>query len=96
LRIDKSFALGSAILALGVVLLVFTFYLAYIAYSNYRPILPSSSDLSEAITNTTFELLNLVGKIAFLGVMVWASSILLKNGVEAVRAGRAPEEKKKE
>jgi hypothetical protein len=95
LRIEKTFTLGLIIILIGVSLTIFTFYLAYNAYLSYKPILPPTGDLSQAITNTSFELINLVAKIAFLGVMLWASTILLRHGVNVIKAEK-PAEKKQE
>lgn len=84
--------LGLAITALGVLL-------AYNAYMNYSPILPKATSLDEAITNTVYELLNLVLKLGFLGVMLWAGTALLKNGlstlIEAYRVDKvcSPQQK---
>lgn len=86
MKIEKTFTLGLVLILIGAGVVMFTIYLAYNAYLNYRPVLPQSGDLSQAITGTSFELINLVAKIAFLGVMLWASSILLKNGVSIIRA----------
>jgi len=76
--------LGLAIALLGVALIVYGAYLAYSAYVSYSPLLPKAQSLTEAITNTAYELLNLVFKIGFLGVMVWAGGILAKHGLSTV------------
>jgi len=69
--------IGSLIVILGV-------YLAYQCFQTYSPILPKAESLSEALTNTTYELVNLVLKLGFLGVMIWGGSVLLRHGIHVV------------
>ncbi len=77
---------GLVLVILGVALLVFSFATAYQAFSNYSPIMPHvTSDLAKAISSASFELINLAARLAFIGIMVWASSIILKYGVELLR-----------
>jgi len=77
---------GVVLLVLGVALLVFSFVTAYQAFSNYSPIMPKvTGDLAEAISSASFELINLAARLAFIGIMVWASSIILKYGVELLK-----------
>jgi len=76
--------IGVIVLLLGLIIVLIGAYLAYEAYQTYKPVLPKGSSLDEAITNTAYELVNLVLKLGFLGVMVWGGSILLKNGLNAV------------
>lgn len=73
--------LGFTLTALGVALLIIVAWLAYVAYSTYTPILPRARALDEAITNTVYELLNLVLKLGFLGVLLGCSSVALKHGI---------------
>lgn len=72
--------LGVILLLLGVGVVGYCIYLAYVAYETYKPVLPAARSLDEAITNTAYELLNLVLKLGFLGIMVWAGGLLLKHG----------------
>jgi len=63
--------IGVIVLLLGLIIVLIGAYLAYEAYQTYKPVLPKGSSLDEAITNTAYELVNLVLKLGFLGVMVW-------------------------
>lgn len=87
---------GIAILLAGVLIVVFGAFLAFDAYLNYRPLLPAGGDLQSSITNTVYELLNLVIKLGFLGAMIWAGSILLGKGVDLFKALYIREKKPKE
>jgi len=75
--------LGVVLTVLGVVIVLYGAYLAYDAYMNYAPVLPKARSLDEAITNTSYELINLVIKLGFLGVMIWAGGLLVKHGLSA-------------
>ncbi len=85
---------GALLLVIGLLLLVFSFFKAYTAYQNYQPVMPKvSGDLATAVSSASFELINLAAKLAFVGIMVWAGSIILKYGVDLFRS---PGDKKQE
>lgn len=90
------FVTGVAILLAGVLIVIFGAFLAFDAYLNYRPLLPAGEDLQSSITNTVYELLNLVIKLGFLGAMIWAGSILLGKGVDFFKSFYVKEKKPKE
>lgn len=83
--------LGVGLIALGIALLLASVYLAYQGFANYRPVMPGSNVLSSAITSATFELINLAGRLAFLGIIVWAASLALSTGVKLLRRVDAKE-----
>lgn len=87
--------IGVLVLVLGIGIVLFGVYLAYGAYETYRPVLPKATSLDEAVTNTTYELLNLVVKLGFLGIVVWGGGLLMKHGahilVESHRAEKGAE-----
>lgn len=90
IRIGKAIAL--ALVGLGVALLLFSFYQAFQAYTNYKPVMPQvSGDLAQAVTNASFELINLAARLAFIGVMVWAGSVVLRNGIDLLKSGKVEE-----
>jgi len=76
--------IGTILLVIGIGIVVFGAFLAYDAYNTYKPVLPRAESLEQAITNTSYELVNLVLKLGFLGVMIWAGSVLLNHGVSAL------------
>lgn len=87
MEISKTpFLTGMAILLVGVLIVILGAFLAFDAYHNYRPLLPAGEDLQSSITNTVYELLNLVIKLGFLGAMIWAGSILLGKGIDLFKA----------
>ncbi|MEM2021283.1 MAG: hypothetical protein QXP80_03535 [Zestosphaera sp.] len=87
------FITGLSVLAVGVFIVLFGAFLAYDAYNNYRPLLPAGVDLQSSITNTVYELLNLVIKLGFLGAMIWAGSVLLSRGVDLFKVIFAKEKR---
>ena len=93
-RLRPTQAVGVVMLAIGLGIVAFGAYLAYDAYVTYRPLLPAGHTLEESITNTVYELLNLVIRLGFLGAMIWAGSIVLGKGVDIVRAEGLSEEVK--
>lgn len=81
------------LIVLGVALVVFSFYEAFLAYTNYRPVMPKvEGDLAKAVSSASFELINLAARLAFIGVMVWAGSVVLRNGIDLLKAGERKEE----
>lgn len=76
--------LGFSLVILGLMLLIIVVWLAYSAYLTYAPLLPKAKSLDEAITYTVYELLNLVLKLGFLGIILGCSSIALKYGISMI------------
>ncbi len=89
-------AIGLVLILIGVAMVGFSFYEAYRAYLNYKPVVPQGgSNLAEAVSNASFELINLAARLAFVGIMVWAGSVMLKYGVGLVRSPPESQEKEK-
>ena len=87
-------AVGLVMLAAGLAIVGIGAYLAYDAYMTYEPLLPAAQTLEKSITNTVYELLNLVIKLGFLGAMIWAGSVILSKGVDLFKSevGKPKEE----
>ena len=78
-------SIGIGLMIIGLAILALSIFLAYQGFTYYKPVTPSAGDPVSAFTQASFELINLAGKLAFLGVMVWASSIILNTGVKLFR-----------
>ncbi len=78
---------GLALVVIGLIVVLFGAYLAYQAYQAYKP-LRGGGSLEETISTSVMELVNLAFKLAYIGVIVWAGGILLRNGVDAFKVGR--------
>jgi uncharacterized membrane protein YidH (DUF202 family) len=78
--------IGLGLIGLGVILLLIVFYAGYQAYSTYK--LESNIQSADAATilNISAQILvNMLVKIAFLGIALAAGSIILSKGVDLVR-----------
>ncbi|RLE58782.1 MAG: hypothetical protein DRJ35_07190 [Thermoprotei archaeon] len=67
--------LGSVLIFAGILLLLITFFLAYVEYSSIN----ISGDLTSALNSLIWA----VVKAIFLGIMGWIGSILVARGLEA-------------
>jgi hypothetical protein len=84
MKLANPHTLGFALVIAGLIIVLLGAYLAYDAYQIYRPVLPKASTLDQAITNTTYELVNLVLKLGFLGILVWSGGMILNHGISSV------------
>ena len=84
MKIPSSMITGLILTCIGSLIVIIGAYLAYQCFQTYTPILPRAESLSEALTNTTYELVNLVLKLGFLGVMIWGGSVLLRYGAHII------------
>ena len=78
----KSGALGLTLSAVGVVLLLYTFYLAY------QTFFASHGFVAGGMQETIMLLLTAAVKALFLGIMAWIGSIFLVRGVEYLKVDR--------
>lgn len=79
--ISKSEVLAYVVLFVGVGLLVFTFFNAYLFLVGALEI-PSPSDLEEAFGKVLAPLIETCIRIMYLGVMGWIGSILTVRGIQ--------------
>jgi|YelNatPaOPRAMG01_1025707.scaffolds.fasta_scaffold27780_3 hypothetical protein len=73
---EKPAILGISLTVLALVLLLFTFYLAYVALSSY------SAATAQGVAESLDLLLVAAVKALFLGIMAWVGGILLIRGVD--------------
>ncbi len=84
---DSARAAGVALLAVGIGLLLFTFYCAYQEYLAAPTIsIPAGSDPWVIFTEVLRYLIEPCIKVMFLGVMGWAGVVLTSRGVQLLRA----------
>ena len=92
---EKSEILTYSVLFVGVGLLVFTFFSAYLFLGEEIRLL--STDLIEAFGEAIGPLIETCIRIMYLGIMGWIGSILTIRGIQLVtqfkREAKAPEEK---
>lgn len=71
------------LLAIGLLFLIIPFAFAINVFMNYRGLeRPLGVSISDALISVSFEIIDLVAKLAFLGICVWIGAIVLKNSVE--------------
>lgn len=71
------------LLLIAIAFLVIPFAFAINVFLNYRGLdKPLGLSISDALISVSFDIIDLVAKLAFLGVCVWIGSIVLKNSVE--------------
>ena len=74
----------TAYLVLGLAIILVGVLLAYIAYETYKPVLHEAESLDKTLSYIAYELINLVVKLGFLGLMIWGGGILAKHGIHAL------------
>ncbi|MBC7090640.1 MAG: hypothetical protein H5T50_01815 [Nitrososphaeria archaeon] len=71
------------LLLIGIAFLVIPFTFAINVFLNYRGLEKTLGlSISDALVSVSFDIIDLVAKLAFLGVCVWIGAIVLKNSVE--------------
>ena len=71
---------------IGIAFLVIPFVFAINTFLNYKNLTkPVDESISGALINVSFDLIDLIAKLAFLGVCVWIGAIILKNSVDLFR-----------
>ena len=76
---------GYAVLGAGIALIVASFAYALLFMLSFPPI-PSSPNVAEAIGLAVAPLMNACVKVLFLGVMVWAGSIVSARGISLIKS----------
>lgn len=96
MKIDKVEISGIVVLFLGVVLLIFAFFNAYVFLTGQLEI-PSSQDIVEAFGTVLAPLIEACIRVIYLGIMGWIGSILTIRGIQLLKIeSQAPSEGKRE
>ncbi len=74
-----------ALIGLGVLLVLVAAGVAYSEYRAAEAVIPEGASLEVVLSESTSVLLNLLIKIAFLGIVLAAGSILLGKGIALLR-----------
>jgi len=75
--------LSILLIAIGIILVGLGVSLAIIQFYTYTPII-SQSNIDEAMTSILAELLSLVARLGFIGLIIYAGGLTLKNGVHTL------------
>ncbi len=84
MKIDKVEISGLAVLFVGVVLLIFAFFSAYIFLTGLAGILPGE-DIVKAFGDALAPLIEACIRILYLGIMGWIGSILTIRGIQLLK-----------
>lgn len=77
--------IGLGLVALGVTFILIAVIVAYLSFYGYTlPGIPSGN-IDQVIASLVNTLIEIAVKLGFLGIMVWAGSILLKYGIQALK-----------
>ncbi|RLI13512.1 hypothetical protein DRO33_01270, partial [Candidatus Bathyarchaeota archaeon] len=82
---EETKLMGICLLAVGICLILFTFWCGYIEYRSVPHIEITTTDPWEAFTEALKYLIEPCVKVMFLGVMGWAGVILTNRGVQLMR-----------
>ncbi len=83
---DKSETIGILLIVLGIILLVIVFIQGYNAYKTYNlEISAPQGDTATILGISVQVLINLLVKIAFLGISLAAGSVILGKGVDLLK-----------
>ncbi|MEB3765576.1 MAG: hypothetical protein GSR77_05385 [Desulfurococcales archaeon] len=89
---DRGLAIGLGLIVLGVVLLLIVFAAGYKMYNEYQLATEITEQNAAVILGISAQvLINLLVKIAFLGIALAAGAIILGRGVDLVK--KCPTEK---
>jgi hypothetical protein len=85
--------MGVTLLVIGVILVLVVFVKAYQEYSNVNISLSNSGDVMQAITASSGLLIQLLFKLAYLGLALAAGSILIKYSIPIIKEEHLEEKK---
>ncbi|MEB3756226.1 MAG: hypothetical protein GSR79_05145 [Desulfurococcales archaeon] len=93
MEMKLSQSMGVTLLVIGVILVLIVFVKAYQEYSSVNINLANSSDVMQAITSSSGLLIQLLFKLAYLGLALAAGSILIKYSIPIIREEQREEKK---
>ncbi|MEM0000571.1 MAG: hypothetical protein QXG15_03610 [Desulfurococcaceae archaeon] len=81
--------IGIALVAAGTIIVILAVITAYYSFYNYT--LPSIyGSLEESVTRLINALVEIAVRLGFLGVIVWAGSVLLRYGIQSFKVESPP------
>jgi hypothetical protein len=83
---------GLTLIVVGAVLVVVAASIAFSSFYGYSVQIPRGQNIEDTITSLINVLVELAIKLGFLGVVVWAGSILLKYGVQSIKSQPIPKQ----
>ena len=93
MNLKLSQSMGVTLLVIGVVLVLIVFAKAYQEYNNVNVSIGNSSDVMQAITSSSGLLIQLLFKLAYLGLALAAGSVLIKYSIPIIKEEKREENK---
>jgi len=90
---SKVWTAANILLWSGASLVIFSSILGIVMFYQYSPILPVGAGIEESLAYTVYELMNIVIRIAFLGIAIWGGAILMSKGIELAKGEKSIGEK---
>jgi hypothetical protein len=87
MKIERAELVAYILVAVGLILLVITFVMAYLKLESVASII-TSGDISEAMGKIFGPIVEAVIKIMFLGIMGWAGSIATMRGIQLYKEAK--------
>jgi len=81
---------GIGLLAIGICLLLFTFWCGYVEYLSVAHVEITSTDPWETFTKALGYFVEPCIKVMFLGIMGWVGVVLVSKGIQLMRRPPAP------
>lgn len=82
--------IGLTLIGLGVAFILIAVLMAYGSFYGYSLPEITGRDIDTVITSLVNALVDIAVRLGFLGIIVWAGSILLKYGVQALKPSTSP------
>jgi hypothetical protein len=73
------------LLILGMVFIITAAVIAYVSFYGYKVPVVQGASVEDVITSLINALVDIAVKLGFLGLTVWAGSILLKHGISLIK-----------
>ncbi len=93
MNLKLSQGMGVTLLVIGVILVLIVFAKAYQEYNNVNVSIGNSSDVMQAITSSSGLLIQLLFKLAYLGLALAAGSVLIKYSIPIIKEEKREENK---
>ncbi|MCD6348994.1 MAG: hypothetical protein J7L91_05140 [Candidatus Korarchaeota archaeon] len=84
---------GTLLMVVGLLMIIGVFFLSLNEYMHVRVQLSGASNIMEALTKSSGLLIELLFKVAFLGIALAAGATLVRHAVSLLREGKRKEEK---
>jgi len=88
MRVERAELVAYIVIAVGLILLVITFIMAYLRLESVASVM-TSGNVSEALGEIFGPIVEAVIRIMFLGIMGWVGSIATVRGIQLYREAKA-------